>query len=350
MFPTVGSRSVRTVPALLERGRTLCAPLLQEVVARLAPPLDAIGSYHFGWTDHDGTPVVRDNGKALRPALALLSAEAAGAGAEIGVPGGAAVELVHNYSLIHDDLMDGDETRRHRPTVWALYGTGEAVLAGDALAALATGLLLDTPHERCSVDAVRELTSAVRDLIDGQAQDLSFESRGRVSLRECQEMQGNKTGALLACASSIGAVLAGADGRTTDALRRFGHHLGLAFQAVDDLLGIWGATEVTGKPRWSDLRRHKKTLPITAALAEGGNASRRLADLLGRPVAPGDDAEGHFKMCADLVEEAGGRAWTEAEAHRRHEAAVAALDAVVMPSQIREEFEALARFVVVREK
>ena len=344
-----------SVPALLERGRTLCTPRLREAVGRLAAPMDTVAAYHFGWIDRDGQPTAGDGGKAVRPALALLSAQAVGADPGMGVAGGVAVELVHNFSLLHDDLMDGDETRRHRATAWTVFGPAQAILVGDALFTLATEVLLEAPdtspvRAADAARAVRRITTATRRLIDGQAQDLSFEHRDRVTVQECLEMEGNKTGALLACASSVGAVLAGADDRTADALESYGYHLGLAFQAVDDLLGIWGATEVTGKPNWGDLRQRKKSLPVSAALAEGGKASLRLAELLADPKDRGDEDEERLAARAALIEEAGGRAWTQAEARRRHRTALAALDGVPMPDTVREQFVALAGFVVVRER
>ncbi len=344
-----------SVPELLARGRELCTPPLRAAVARLAPPMNAVAAYHFGWTDRDGKPVAGDSGKAVRPALALLSAAAVGAPAQVAVAGGVAVELVHNFSLLHDDLMDGDETRRHRATAWTVFGPAQAILVGDALATLGTEVLLDagaggaaTPAD--AARAVRLLTTATRRLIDGQAQDVSFEGRDFVTVEECLAMEAGKTGALLAAASAIGAVLAGADDRTAAALERYGLHLGLAFQAVDDLLGIWGATEVTGKPHWGDLRQRKKSLPVAAALAEGGKASRRLAELLADPEGRGEETEQVLADRAALIEQAGGRSWTQDEARRRHKTALAALDEVPMTGEVREHFVALAEFVVVRER
>jgi geranylgeranyl diphosphate synthase type I len=343
------------VLSLLERGRTLCTPVLREAVARLAPPMDRVSAYHFGWTDAEGRPTEGDGGKAVRPALALLSAQAAGVPAEIGIPGGVAVELVHNFSLLHDDLMDGDEQRRHRATVWTVFGPAQAILGGDAMFALANEVLLEAADlgTTTGVDAgraVQRITLATRKLIDGQAQDLNFEQRDRVTVAECLEMEGNKTGALLAASASIGAVLAGIDDASADALERYGYHLGLAFQAVDDLLGIWGATEVTGKPNFGDLRQRKKSLPVAAALAEDSPASRRLAELLADPEGRGHEDEEQLAVRAALIEEAGGRSWTADEARRQHKTALAALDEVPMPAAVRDQFAALAEFVVVRER
>ena len=268
MTPATPAVDSAGVIALLERGRTLATPVLRAAVDRLAPPMDTVAAYHFGWIDAEGRPAAGDGGKAVRPALALLSAQAAGADPEVGVPGAVAVELVHNFSLLHDDLMDGDEQRRHRDTVWKVHGPAQAILVGDALFALAGEILLELGTVEAG-RATRRLTSATRKLIDGQAQDISYEHRERVTVEECLEMEGNKTGALLACATSIGAVLGGADDRTADTLERYGYHLGLAFQAVDDVLGIWGDPVSTGKQTWSDLRQRKKSLPVVAALAAG---------------------------------------------------------------------------------
>ncbi|WP_340556538.1 polyprenyl synthetase family protein [Streptomyces sp. GSL17-111] len=342
------------VTALLHRGRTLPQAELRSAVARLASPMDTVAAYHFGWIDAEGRPADGDGGKAVRPALALLSAEAAGAAPETGVPGAVAVELVHNFSLLHDDLMDGDEQRRHRDTVWKVHGPAQAILVGDALFALAGEILLElgTPE---AARATRRLTAATRALIDGQAQDISFEHRERVDVAECLEMEGNKTGALLACSASIGAVLGGADEAAADALHAYGHHLGLAFQAVDDVLGIWGDPQSTGKLTWSDLRQRKKSLPVVAALAAGGPAAERLGELLAADAKKSaaefeDFDEAEFATRAALIEEAGGRSWTEAEARRRHEVAVRALDGVDMPSGVRAQFTDLADFVVERRR
>ncbi|MFJ5550333.1 polyprenyl synthetase family protein [Streptomyces sp. NPDC093225] len=338
--------------ALLERGRELSTPVLRAAVDRLAPPMDTVAAYHFGWIDAEGRPAAGDSGKAVRPALALLSAEAAGVPAEVGIPGAVAVELVHNFSLLHDDLMDGDEQRRHRDTVWKVHGPAQAILVGDALFALANELLLELGTVEAG-RATRRLTTATRKLIDGQAQDISYEHRERVSVEECLEMEGNKTGALLACAVSIGAVLGGADDRTADKLEEYGYHLGLAFQAVDDLLGIWGDPEATGKQTWSDLRQRKKSLPVVAALAAGGAASERLGELLAADAKSTEFesfSEEEFATRAALIEEAGGRRWTEEEARRQHAIAVQALDEVDMPQKIRDQLVALADFVVVRKR
>ena len=168
-----------------------------------------------------------DGGKAVRPAITVLAAEAVGAEPESAITGAAALELVHNFSLIHDDVMDGDRDRRHRPTVWALFGIGEAIIVGDAMMTLAQELLVEDPRPEARI-AAQELARATAEMIEGQAEDLAFESRLDVTEDQCLVMCGHKTGALLAAAGSLGAIL----GRGTEAsvrrLRSFGRHVGLA--------------------------------------------------------------------------------------------------------------------------
>lgn len=342
------------VAELLERGRRLATPELRAAIGRLSPPMDTVASYHFGWIDACGNPADGNGGKSVRPALALLSAEAAGAAPETGIPGAVAVELVHNFSLLHDDLMDGDKQRRHRDTVWKVYGTSQAVLVGDALFALAGEVLLELGTVEAG-RAARRLARAGRKLIDGQAQDISYEHRERVTVAECLEMEGNKTGALLACATSIGAVLGGADDRSADALSDYGYHIGLAFQAVDDLLGIWGNPGATGKQAWSDLRQRKKSLPVVAALDADGPAAERLTELMTADAKKSqrefeDFDEAEFAVRAALIEEAGGREWATVEARRQYTTALEALERIDMPGSVREQLVALADFVVVRQR
>jgi geranylgeranyl diphosphate synthase type I len=276
-----------------------------------------MAGYALGRCEVGGAPATHSQGKGVRQALAVLGAEAAGGPAEAGVPGAVAVELVHTFSLLHDDIMDGDALRRGRPAVWTAYGTGPAVLAGDALFALAVETLTAAPATPHVGEAVRLLTTALGDLVRGQADDLLFAHRPwtgpeAVGVGEYETMAEQKTGALLGCALALGAQLAGAPRETVTALDRAGRHLGVAFQIADDLLGIWGDPVVTGKPVHSDLRQGKKTLPVLVALNAPGHAA--LAELLASPVALDDTA---VRGAAVLVEQAGGRTAALREA-RRH--------------------------------
>jgi geranylgeranyl diphosphate synthase, type I len=335
-----------TIPAGVESARDLVGPAVAAAVDRLSPDVRIVASYHLGLTDAEGRPAGRGPaGKALRPALALLSARAAGAAPERGVPAAAAVEFVHNFSLLHDDIMDGDTERRHRPTAWTVYGVGAAILAGDALLALAQDLLLESPAPQ-GLWASRCLSAAVQRLIAGQGADLAFERRDDVTLDECQQMAGDKTAALMACACSIGAIYVGAPAGLAMGLAGFGAHVGLAFQLTDDLLGIWGAPEITGKPVRSDLRTRKKSLPVVAALTGGTEAGRELGTLLRQTEALTEDELLH---AAGLVEEAGGRKWAETEADAALSSAGQCLADTDMPDDVRAEFAGIAEFITARQ-
>jgi geranylgeranyl diphosphate synthase type I len=335
---------VTTTPAVLDRARATVTPALRAAVGRLSPELRHPAEYHLGWVDVDGRPTESGGGKHVRAALALLSAAAVGADERVGLPGAVAIELVHNFSLLHDDVIDVDRERRHRATVWAAFGVGHAITAGDALATLSLQVLLDegTPE---AMRAARALADATAEMIHGETVDVTFETRDDVTWEECLEMSGAKTGALLASAASLGAILAGAPDDQVDALYAYGHHLGLSFQAVDDLLGIWGSPEATGKPVWSDLRQQKKTLPITAAIERANGQETALRSLL--------EASRHDEQAAadaaELIEKWGGREATERTAIEHLDAALGALRAARPAREAEDELTELARFVVERD-
>ncbi len=295
----------RPAAEVLAWSRNLLDPALRDAVGKLPESMRLIAGYHFGWWDEHGRPSTSDSGKALRPTLALLAAEAVGADPEVAVPAGVAVEMVHNFSLLHDDVMDRDVTRRHRPTAWTVFGTGAAILAGDALLTQAFEVLSAN-----GPTALKLLSAAVIDLLDGQTADLQFEQRGDVGTDECVRMAQGKTGALLSAACTLGALVGEGREDQVDRLTEFGKALGLAFQHIDDLLGIWGDPAVTGKPVHSDLFNRKKSLPVVAALRSGTDAGQELDTLYRRENL--DAAE--LPHAADLVDLAGGRAWSQAQA------------------------------------
>ncbi len=262
--------------------RDLVGPVIESAIARLTPDVRVVAAYHLGFADAAGNPTRNGSGKALWSALALLVGPRGRAAPERGVPAAVAVELVHNFSLLHDDIMDNDTERRHKPTAWTVFGIGPAILAGDALLALAQDLLLEDGSPQ-GAWAARCLSAAVQRLIGCEGSDLAFEKRDDVTLAECLEMAGDKTAALMACACSIGAVHLGAPPTLAMALAGFGAHVGLAFQLTDDLLGIWGAPEVTGKPVRADLRARKKSLAVVAALNSNTPQAAELRTLLADP-------------------------------------------------------------------
>ena len=232
-------------------------------------------TYHMGWSG-DGAGA-EATGKRIRPLMVLLVCAACGldlkdsgeANWRSALPAAAAVELIHNFSLVHDDIQDNSEKRRGRPTVWVKWGIPQAINSGDGLLVLAnlaiTDLLNHYPSEKV-VKVSQILQNTCLDLTRGQFLDMSYEKRNDLRVDDYWPMIGGKTAALLSCCCTLGAIMGNADEATVDAYRSFGHYLGLAFQLQDDILGIWGNEAVTGKSIMSDLVEGKKSLPVLAGL------------------------------------------------------------------------------------
>jgi len=307
--------------------------------------------YHLGWLDEHLVPTPGPTGKRLRPVLCLLAAEAMGGDYRRALPGASAVEIVHNFSLVHDDIEDNSPERRHRPTVWRLWGVPQGVNAGDVLFALAfecLGRLRDLGHPPDVVlTSLRLLSLTCRRLCEGQYLDISFESRSDVSEEEYYEMVAGKTGALLAYSAQLGALLGSGSLQTAEPLRRFGFELGLAFQIQDDILGIWGDESRTGKPRGDDLRQRKKTLPLIYALTKAkGHFLTALKTIVeGRGLASPQqvaDAE-------EALEAAGAREYAEQRASEHLGKAIDELQTLTAANAAIGELRSLAEYLIGRE-
>ncbi len=225
--------------------------------------------YHLGWLDESLSPVVSRIGKRLRPFVCLMTCRAVGGDPAAALPAGSALELIHNFSLVHDDIQDNSHYRRHRKAVWTVWGAPHAINVGDGLFALAFMELsrLGTRVSLDRVDAVfAHCSRACLLLCEGQYMDMSFEKRPEVSEEEYLQMIARKTGALLSCAAHVGAIIGSNDDSLAEKYRDFGASLGLAFQVQDDILGIWGDPKVTGKSAADDILQCKKTLPVLYAL------------------------------------------------------------------------------------
>jgi geranylgeranyl diphosphate synthase type I len=245
--------------------------------------------YHMGWADEALNHIDHNGGKRIRPLMCLLACTAAGGEWRLAVPAAAAIEILHNFSLVHDDIQDDSPTRRGRPTVWTLWGRPQAINTGDAMFALAHLALarladLGVPPG-IVIRALRRFDETCIALTLGQYTDMSFESRDGVDAEEYVGMITGKTAALLALSTELGAMIAGAGDEQTEHFRQFGLNLGLAFQVQDDILGIWGDEKVTGKSAATDITTRKKTLPVLYALAR----SEPL-----RALYAADDADGEF--------------------------------------------------------
>lgn len=299
---------------------------MRVVVHAASPELSTLYgmmSYHLGWLDAHLAPEKSEAGKRVRPLLCLLSCEAAGGQWQRAVPAAAALELLHNFSLLHDDIEDQSDTRRGRATVWKVWGLAHGVNAGDAmltLAHLAMGGLKDRGYGSQPVlDALLLLDRTCLELCHGQYLDISGENDLGITEDGYLRTVGGKTAALLAASTEMGALLAGGNGHIQN-YRQFGWNLGLAFQMVDDLLGIWGDPAVTGKPSGDDLLSRKMTLPVIHGL-HSDESGPELQDLYGAS-AWSADTLAHVRR---LLEQCGSQELVLTQARRYHGLAMEAL-------------------------
>lgn len=249
---------------------------IDRFTAPQTPELRYMLAYHLGWEGEGSGPEAQ--GKRIRPLLLLLACETAGGDWHKALPAAAAVELLHNFSLIHDDIQDNSPLRRGRDTVWVKWGVAQAINAGDLMFTIAhQSMLALQPAYPAEIvlQAARILHDTCVELTRGQYLDLAFESRPDVSLDDYWSMIAGKTAALLGACARIGALLGGAGDAGQQAFQAFGANLGLAFQVQDDLLGIWGDASQTGKSTESDLAAGKKSLPVVFGLRASGPFAQR---------------------------------------------------------------------------
>ncbi|MDH4179731.1 MAG: polyprenyl synthetase family protein [Armatimonadota bacterium] len=342
---------------LCKQGRDIlarCRPLVDAEIGRVLAGRDDIAlyemlRYHLGSAEAGEGHAPGFAGKRVRGTVCLLSCEAAGATAESAGPAAAAIELLHSFTLLHDDIADQDEVRRGRQTVWRRWGIGQAITAGDALFALANLAVSRPQRAGVSADTVsgvlRELNEATLAVCEGQQLDLSYEGRADVGIEGYLAMIERKTAALFAAAAAIGAQVADAPTDKQEGLRAFGHHLGLGYQIRDDILGIWGDPKEMGKPAGSDLRRNKRSLPIVHALgARSAEEGKAFADRLSRGLATDEEAA----AVAGEMEEMGSRAFCERMAGESLERALQVLEDAGLCGEPAAPLRTLASYLMER--
>jgi geranylgeranyl diphosphate synthase type I len=336
-------------------------PWVEHGLAHAVPGADASGlytmvQYHLGWVDENGNRAgsASSQGKALRPTLCLFACDALCGDAGRASAAAAALELIHNFSLIHDDIQDQDEERRHQPTVWRLWGVPKALVAGDALQCAGDLALLGasgpaspgTARPELALKVSQLLTASYLEMIQGQCMDLVFEGRSRVTPAEYLDMIAGKTGALIRSGLEIGALLANVDPASMEVFSRFGSALGRAFQVRDDHLGIWGDQATTGKAAGNDIRRRKKSFPIVFAMGRAqGQALDDLLEVYRRPEVGDRDLARVLEVLDQVGAQEESRRLTEASAGE----ALAALEGIALPAWARDEAEELVEFVARRE-
>ena len=306
--------------------------------------------YYMGWVDPEGKAASGTEGKNQRPTLCLFACEAVGGRREQAMPAAAALELIHNFSLIHDDIQDRDETRHHRKTLWAIWGIPKALVAGNVLRIVADSTLddlrsSDVPSGRV-MRAIGQLTQAYLEMIEGQYLDLWFEGQHEVGIKQYLDMIARKTGALIRCSFTMGALIGSPEAGVAEAFRESGKALGFIFQVRDDILGIWGEEESTGKPVGADIRRKKNSFPAVYAMSEAkGEDKRHLRCIYGKGELSDSDVEDVLHIMDGL----GVREHAHALAVEHGELAVNAISPVEMDRRARREYEGLVEFLLHRE-
>lgn len=311
-------------------------------------PLYQMMRYHMGWANAELEPEEAPRGKRLRPLFCLLACEAAGGDWQRALPAAAAVELIHNFSLVHDDIEDNSDERRHRPTVWSLWGLAQGVNTGDTLWILSQlalqRLTLGGHAPETVLDVVGTLNEAVLELCTGQYLDLRFEALPTVTVADYERMIRGKTGALLSGALAAGAMLGGAEAKVVASYAGCGMEVGLAFQITDDVLGIWGDPRLTGKSAASDILTRKKTFPVLHALAaEAARGDAEMRALYARPLAAED-----VPVVLRCLERADARAAAEDSARQHLERALLHLQATHGAGPAHEALLGLARSLAER--
>lgn len=339
------------LPAMFDRYREH----LENALAAAVPPLDdhAVNTllrYHLGWSDRDGVPAATpaSQGKALRPTLCMFACDALQGEPRSAAPAAAALELIHNFSLVHDDIQDQGYERRHQPTVWAVWGTERALVAGDAmqslgdLAALGVGAVAPAGT---SIQVSHLLTQSYLEMIEGQCRDLQFEQRETIHPDEYLDMIALKTGALIRSSLVIGATIATGDADTLEGVARFGRAIGRLFQIRDDYLGIWGDEAITGKSTDSDIVQRKKSYPIVYAFQHAEGANRQeLLRVYGQEALDEADVDRVMNILEDIGAARNTDELTEATAREGREA----LGLLELPPWATEDAGNLIDFMAYR--
>jgi len=338
-----------TLPIAFLRYQTALEHELRAVLGQDASPLYTMMRYHLGWVDQRGQPQ-QNPGKMSRPTLCLLACQAVGGDWHVALPSAAAVELIHNFSLIHDDIQDCSWERRKRPTVWKVWGEPQAINAGDAmyvLAQLALFRLQDhavPPHQVVALS--QKLNRASLLLCEGQYLDIEYENHLDTAIDEYLEMIGKKTAALFECALFFGASIGTDDAKKIQPLCSFGWNLGMAYQVQNDLEGIWGSGEGHKESPYTDIRSRKKTLPVIFALQQaGGQDGQQLSAIYKKERLSSDDVS----RVLGILENSGAKAYSEQIRDKFYRSCLDDLEKAQLSPAPRRELREVAAFLLGEE-
>ena len=306
--------------------------------------------YHLGWQDAAGKPVKSFHGKLIRPVLCLLCHQSVGGRVVEAVPAAASLELLHNFSLIHDDIQDNSDSRRQRATVWKIWGQPQAINAGDAMFATSYLALLrlhdNTISDKKIVRSFKLLSEVCLNLCEGQYMDMAFEDSSSVSIENYLNMIMKKTAALLATSTALGACLGTENEEVVNQFFEFGRDLGMAFQIADDVLGIWGIEEKTGKPTLSDIVQKKKTLPVVYSLtASTGKDRQRLEQFYSQEHTEEQD----MVKIVEIINRMGARAYSQQLEQQYYEQALSRLETISIKETDRSSLVNMVRFLMKRD-
>ena len=336
------------VPRILDRYRDEISAALKISISDQSILVYDMLRYCLGWADKTGKPVESIAGKALRPSLCLFACESVGGKATNAMPTAVSLELIHNFSLIHDEIQDFDEIRHHRPTLWSVWGVPKALVAGDVLRMVADRSLeaYEEIHVGTTVKQVELLTEACLDMIEGQYMDISFEGKSSISLRQYMNMIARKTGALIRCSIHLGAIIGEADDEVVSMFHRSGRSLGHVFQIRDDILGTWGKEHLTGKPVGSDIRRKKNSLPLVYAMSEAQGVSKKT---LKEVFSKNELGDGDVELVLEIMEDVRSREYSQGLAEEFCDKALDALGQARLSREAMDDFTELAHFLANRE-
>ena len=346
----IESRGYSESPVILDKYSKEIDSALYKAISLDNVTLLNMMRYHIGWVDKHGQFGKPSQGKGLRSSLCVFSCESVGGKPENALPIAAAIELIHNFSLIHDDIQDGDLERRHKPTVWVNWGKPKALQAGNVMRVLADM----TPKDYLSVEENFEcvsrcsliLTTACLDMIEGQYLDLYFEGRTDIDTSKYLEMVSRKTGALIRCSMQLGAIVGNADHVTIDAMAQCGKYMGNIFQIRDDYLGIWGREEYTGKAVGNDIRKKKNSLPIVFATERSNPDDRKLL----QDVYLQDQIEDYdVNRVISLLDNVNAKGYVQDIAEQEATLALESLKHAKMAEEFREDIKELITFLLYRE-
>ena len=338
-----------TLPAIFDRYRSVIDTFLKLSLPGDDPVLGYKLHYHMGWVDQKGHATQGNSGKALRSTLCLFACQATSGDYHPALPAAAAIELVHNFSLIHDDIQDGDKERRHQPTLWWLWGKPQAFQAGVAMRITASMVLSrlsngSIPPSRL-LKANQILDERCLQMIEGQFLDISYESSLDITVDDYLDMISRKTGALIGCSLEMGALYGGADDTLISCFYRCGCKLGLAFQIRDDMLGVWGDPKLTGKPLANDIRRKKKSMPVVYVFQHAEGSQRIDLKTIYRKPEIGDS---EVDRVLDIMNSLRARDYTCDMARRYREEALAELKGLSLSQADQNLFTEVANFLVER--